>query len=115
MIIKGREVHFLYSVQASCDIDELFEEKGVDSFGAFFEVEKRERAYAKIGEIMSRAWCDANEEGVPATMKEFLSMPAGDYGDLIMEISEAIAEGSKRTVLAKEDPSKNAGSAGTSD
>ena len=115
MIVKGREVQFLYSVQASCDIDDLFEEKGVDTFGAFFEVERRDRAYAALGEILSRAYCDANGKGKPATKKEFLSMPAGDYADLIAEISEAISEGSKRTVLAKEDPGKNAESAVMSD
>ena len=115
MIVKGKEVHFLYSVQASCDIDDLFEEKGVDTFGAFFEVEKRERAYAKIGEIMNRAYCDATGEGEPVTAKDFLSMPAGDYPDLIQEIGEAIEEGSKRTVLVQETKSKNRKSAGRSD
>lgn len=107
MKINGKSVGMLYSIGADCDIDDLMQAHGVNDFGSLTERLGVAKTYAKLGEILSRWYCNAHS-GEPLTEKDFLLLPAAQLQELEQAVVKALDEGRRQEVKSRAKKSKNA-------
>lgn len=98
MTINGREVNFLYTVGAWCDINDYVVENP-DVSAATANVHK--------AVIMNREYNLANGLTDHLTIEEIRSLPAVVMFEVLDEIKQAEERGSKRTVEAEEKNAKS--------
>lgn len=116
MIINDREVNFFYSIQARCEIEDMYNEDGFTSLAAMMK-KNYTRTIIRMAEIMHRAYLAAHPEETcePLTDAEMMSLPNAVFRELDEEIGRAMNDGKKVTVETEQEKTgKNAESAARS-
>lgn len=93
MIIFGREIHFLRTVQATCDIADMCKDHKIENAATLFEgsYQDSQRAAAQFMAIMSKGYEDYKafqEPGYdphPLRPDEAMSLPDDIFSELFVE------------------------------
>lgn len=110
MKIDGKEVGFLYSIGADCDIDDEMQKIGVNDFPQMIERMGVTKAYVKLAAIMNKWW--ALKKGAdPISETDFLTLNAGQLDALQKAVIKALEDGRKTEIKTKPVQGKNAESA----
>lgn len=107
MNVNGKQTGFLYCVGADCDIDDLMQKHGVNDFGSLLAAMGAGKGYAALGEILSK-WYHKQHGGEPATAEDFMFLPAGDLSSLQEAVIQAMNDGERTEIKAKQKKAKAA-------
>lgn len=105
MIIKDREINFVYSMQAFSDVSEICEDNGhtLEEMDKLFTGKQSQtiKNTARFIAALNKAYEDANETGIePLTVKEILALDPEDFIALENEAMAAYKGDSKTTIEA---------------
>lgn len=128
MKVNGREVGFLKTVQAACEIGEICPDKDVSKIGVLFQSSVSTTEYMTVSayfiECMSRGYEMAKKfsmslEGKdydpkPVTIEEAMTLDENTFSQLFVEATQAFLN-DKRTVEVEEPKKKANKKAVTSD
>lgn len=112
MLIHGREVKFLLTVGASCEIAEMCPQGDMKRLGELMNPEKlsdMQRVNAQIVCAMNRGYEAAREfeqpgyEARPITMHELMTLPPAVFNALVQEAFSTFTAGTKTTVEVEPD------------
>lgn len=93
MLVNGKEVSFLYTVGAFCEInDYVLAHPDVSAATA--------NLYKAVA--MHKAYCEAHGEKPWLTVNDLRALPLIEYAEIVKEMDAAEKEGSKRTVESTE-------------
>lgn len=113
MILKGREIKFLRTVNATCEIADLCPDGDIAKVDRLFlgRYSQSQINCAKFIQIMNKGYEDncayENDEYDPVYLDEkgLLYLPQDVFQELLTEASEAFSKGVERTVETAEDKS----------
>ena len=89
MKINGKEINFEYTIGAYCDFSDYCAQNPEVSLA-------RANAYKAL--YMNRAYAQAHEGAEAITIDEIMSLPQGEYAEMISAIKKAEEAGNTRTV-----------------
>ena len=93
MKVNGREIHFMRTVQATCDIADMCKDHNIENAATLFEgsYQDSQRAAAQFLAIMSKGYEDNKSfqepgyEPHPLRPDEAMSLPEDVFSDLFVE------------------------------